>query len=274
MLKIRNLEISTERPAIMGIINITPDSFYEGSRKQSLADILSSVEQQIKEGADIIDLGAYSSRPNADNISTEEEWKRLSLALSNIRSNFSDIIISVDTFRSSIAESAMQEGADIINDISGGNLDAKMFEFVAKNKVPYVLMHMRGTPQTMQTMNHYDDITKEVISEIAERLNRLQSLGAEEIIIDPGFGFAKNVEQNFELFSKLEKFSSLGSPMLVGISRKSMIYKTLNTDVSEALNGTSVLNSIALMKGASILRVHDVREAVECRTLIKKINQY
>lgn len=274
MLKIRNLEISTERPAIMGIINITPDSFYEGSRKQSVDDILSSVEQQVNEGADIIDLGAYSSRPNAEDISTEEEWARLSLALSTIRRNFKEIIISVDTFRASIAERAMQEGADLINDISGGNLDAEMFEYVAKNNVPYVLMHMRGTPQTMQTLNQYKDITTEVIAEIEERLKKLQSMGADKIMIDPGFGFAKNIEQNFELFSQLEKFSSLEAPMLVGISRKSMIYKTLNSDVSDALNGTTVLNSIALMKGAAILRVHDVHEAVECRTLIKKINQY
>ena len=274
MLKIRNLEISTEKPAIMGIINITPDSFYAGSRKQSIDDILSSVEQQINEGADIIDLGAYSSRPNAEDISIDEEWARLSLALSTIRRNFKEITISVDTFRASIAERAMQEGADIINDISGGNLDAAMFEYVAQNDVPYVLMHMRGTPQTMQTLNQYKDVTTEVISEIRERFEKLKALGASKIMIDPGFGFAKNVEQNFELFSKLENFSSIEAPLLVGISRKSMIYKTLNSDVSDALNGTTVLNSIALMKGASILRVHDVHEAVECRTLIKKINQY
>lgn len=274
MLKIRNLEISTEKPAIMGIINITPDSFYEGSRKQSVDDILSSVEQQVNEGADMIDLGAYSSRPNAEDISIDEEWARLSLALSTIRRNFKELIISVDTFRASIAERAMQEGADLINDISGGNLDAEMFEYVAKNNVPYVLMHMRGTPQTMQTLNQYKDVTAEVIAEIEERLKKLQSMGADKIMIDPGFGFAKNTEQNFELFSQLEKFSNLGAPVLVGISRKSMIYKTLNTDVSDALNGTTVLNSIALMKGAAILRVHDVHEAVECRTLIKKINQY
>lgn len=274
MLKIRNLEISTEKPAIMGIINITPDSFYEGSRKQSIDDILSSVEQQVNEGADIIDLGAYSSRPNAEDITTDEEWTRLSLALSTIRRNFKEIIISVDTFRASIAERAMQEGADMINDISGGHLDAEMFDYVAKNNVPYVLMHMRGTPQTMQTLNQYKDITAEVIAEIEERFKKLQVMGAEKIIIDPGFGFAKNIEQNFELFSKLEKFSSIEAPMLVGISRKSMIYKTLNTDMRDALNGTTVLNSIALMKGAAMLRVHDVHEAVECRTLIKKINQY
>lgn len=274
MLKIRNLEISTEKPAIMGIINITPDSFYEGSRKQSVDDILSSVEQQVNEGADIIDLGAYSSRHNAEDITTDEEWTRLSLALSTIRRNFKEIIISVDTFRASIAERAMQEGADMINDISGGHLDAEMFDYVAKNNVPYVLMHMRGTPQTMQTLNQYKDITAEVIAEIEERFKKLQVMGAEKIIIDPGFGFAKNIEQNFELFSKLEKFSSIEAPMLVGISRKSMIYKTLNTDVRDALNGTTVLNSIALMKGAAMLRVHDVHEAVECRTLIKKINQY
>lgn len=274
MLKIRNLEISTKEPAIMGIINITPDSFYAGSRKQSVDDILKSVEQQVNEGADIIDLGAYSSRPNAEDISSDEEWARLSLALSNIRSNFKELIISVDTFRASIAERAMQEGADIINDISGGNLDVQMFDFIAKNNVPYVLMHMRGTPQTMQTLNTYDDVVAEVITEITERFEKIKSMGASQIMLDPGFGFAKNVEQNFELFNKLEQFVNIEAPVLVGISRKSMIYKTLNTDVSNALNGTSVLNSIALMKGAAILRVHDVREAVECRTLIKKIKQY
>lgn len=271
MLKIRNLEITTKKPAIMGIINITPDSFYEGSRKQSVDDILKTVEQQINEGADIIDLGAYSSRPKAEDISSDEEWARLSLALSNIRSNFKDIIISVDTFRASIAERAMNEGADIINDISGGKLDVQMFNYIAEKNVPYVLMHMRGTPQTMQTLNQYNEIVSDVLTEITEQYEKLRAMAANKIIIDPGFGFAKNIEQNFELFKHLEEFASIDSPLLVGISRKSMIYKTLNTDVSNSLNGTTVLNTIALMKGASILRVHDVREAVECRTLLKNI---
>jgi dihydropteroate synthase len=271
MLKIRNLEISTQEPAIMGIINITPDSFYEGSRKQSITDILKSVEQQINEGADIIDLGAYSSRPNAEDISSDEEWARLSLALSNIRSHYKDIIISVDTFRASIAERAMYEGADIINDISGGKLDAQMFKFIAEKNVPYVLMHMRGTPQTMQTLNQYNDLVGEVLSELTEQYEKLRAMGANKIMVDPGFGFAKNVEQNFELFKHLEEFASIEAPLLVGISRKSMIYKTLNTDVSNALNGTTVMNTLALMKGAAVLRVHDVREAVECKMLLKNI---
>ncbi len=271
MLQIGALNISAQSPAIMGIINITPDSFFDGSRKQSEKEILESVEQQLKDGADIIDLGAYSSRPNALNISPEEEWERLAPALSSIRNTYADVLLSVDTFRASIAARAIEEGADIINDISGGTLDDEMFALIAEHNTPYILMHMRGNPQNMQQLNQYTNLIADVVAEIEHRHTLLKSMGANRIIIDPGFGFAKNVEQNFELLSSLDAFEKLDAPLLVGVSRKSMIYKSLNIDASEALNGTSVLNSVALLQGAAVLRVHDVKEAVEVRTLIKKL---
>ncbi len=249
---------------VMGIINLTPDSFFEGSRKQSENEILETATRMITDGADILDLGAYSSRPNAEDISPEAEWDRLQHILPKLRAEFPDIIISIDTFRADIAEKALALGADIINDISGGTLDKRMYEVVAKHNCPYIVMHMKGTPQNMQSLTQYENLINEIIDYFEEKIEALQALNFNKIIIDPGFGFAKNIEQNFELLSKMEELQQLNRPILAGLSRKSMIYKSLNTTSEEALNGTTALNMIALQKGASMLRVHDVKEAVEC----------
>lgn len=249
---------------VMGIINLTPDSFFEGSRKQSENEILETATRMITDGADILDLGAYSSRPNAEDISPEAEWDRLHHILPKLRAEFPDIIISIDTFRADIAEKALALGADLINDISGGTLDKRMYEVVAKHNCPYIVMHMKGTPQNMQSLTQYENLINEIIDYFEEKIEALQALNFNKIIIDPGFGFAKNIEQNFELLSKMEELQQLNRPILAGLSRKSMIYKSLNTTSEEALNGTTALNMIALQKGASILRVHDVKEAVEC----------
>ena len=255
--------ITFDKPKVMGILNITPDSFYSGSRISSEKQALKTTEQMLKDGADFIDLGAYSSRPGAADISIAEESERLLPAVKAIVKEFPQAVLSIDTFRSEIASAAINEGAHIINDISGGTLDQQMFETVAKLKVPYILMHMKGTPQTMKDLNQYEDMVKEILQYFALKINQLKLLGVKDIIADPGFGFAKNVEQNFQLLSQLEKFKLTGIPVLAGLSRKSMIWKTLGIKSEEALNGTSVLNTIALMKGANILRVHDVKEAVE-----------
>ncbi len=249
---------------VMGIINLTPDSFFADSRKQSENEILETASKMISEGADMLDLGAYSSRPQAENISEETEWERLNKILPILRKEFPSAILSIDTFRANIAEKALNEGADIINDISGGELDEKMFPLIIKWNCPYIMMHMKGTPQTMSTLNQYTDLIKEIKEYFEVKIEKLKSQGFEKIIIDPGFGFAKAGTQNFQLLSDLEELKSLGMPILAGLSRKSMIYKTLNIDASEALNGTTSLNMVALQKGASILRVHDVKEAVEC----------
>ncbi len=249
---------------VMGIINLTPDSFYAGSRKQSENEILETVAKMISEGADLLDLGAYSSRPMAENISEETEWERMSSILPILRKEYPSIIISIDTFRANVAEKALNEGADIINDISAGSLDEKMFPLIVKWNCPYIMMHMKGTPQTMSTLNQYSDLVNDVIDIFAEKINILQTQGFQKIIIDPGFGFAKVGAQNFELLSKLGELKSLGMPILAGLSRKSMIYKTLNIEAADALNGTTALNMVALQNGANILRVHDVKEAVEC----------
>lgn len=249
---------------VMGIINLTPDSFYAGSRKQSENEILETVAKMISEGADLLDLGAYSSRPMAENISEETEWERMSSILPILIKEYPSIIISIDTFRANVAEKALNEGADIINDISAGSLDEKMFPLIVKWNCPYIMMHMKGTPKTMSTLNQYSDLVKEVIDYFEKKINILQTQGFQKIIIDPGFGFAKVGSQNFELLSKLGELKSLGMPILAGLSRKSMIYKTLNIEASDALNGTTALNMVALQNGANILRVHDVKEAVEC----------
>lgn len=252
------------KPLVMGIINLTPDSFYEGSRKQTEHEILETSAKMLKEGADILDLGAYSSRPSAENISAEEEWNRMQDILPKLCTEFPEAIISVDTFRTFVAENAINNGADIINDISGGTLDDEMFALVAKLNCPYIMMHMKGTPQTMQSLTQYDNLVQEVIDFFEERIKQLQQYNFNKIIIDPGFGFAKNALQNFELLSRMNELQTLGMPILAGLSRKSMIYKTLGISASEALNGTTALNMVALQQGASILRVHDVKEAVEC----------
>ena len=256
-------------PKIMGIINVTPDSFYAGSRQQGIDEILKKADQMMNEGATFLDIGGYSSRPGADNISSEEELSRVIGPIEAINKKLPEAIISIDTFRTSVASEALDCGAKMVNDISGGDLDPKMFELVQTRQVPYVLMHMRGTPQNMKEKTDYTDVVKEIIAAISVKLNKLSKMGVNDIIVDPGFGFAKTVEQNFEILSKLEALKILNRPLLVGLSRKSMIYKTLNVSPEETLNGTTVANTLALLKGASILRVHDVKEASEAIELVK-----
>ncbi len=262
-------------PRIMGIVNVTPDSFFDGSRAQTEEEILQRTKTLIAQGTDIIDLGAYSSRPGADDISSDEEMRRLSTALEVIRKNFPDIPVSVDTFRADVAERCVLEyEVDIINDISGGEGDEKMFETVARLQVPYILMHMKGTPQTMQKSPTYDNFIEEVFIYFAKRIDQLRQLGAKDIILDPGFGFAKTLAHNYELMAHMEEFAMFGLPVLAGVSRKSMIYRLLDITPQESLNGTSVLHTIALTKGAGILRVHDAREAAECIRIVSELNKY
>lgn len=255
--------IDLTAPKVMGIINITPDSFYAESRKIAIADVLKQAEKMLADGAAFLDIGAYSSRPGAADISIQEETDRLLPAIEAIVASFPSAVISVDTFRAGVAEAAVMAGAHIINDISGGELDADMFQSVARLQVPYVLMHMKGTPQTMNQLAQYDDVFGEVFDYFVKKIYRLKQLGVHDIILDPGFGFAKKAEHSYALMNRMQEFDVLQLPILVGISRKKMIYGLLNTTAGEALNGTIVLNTIALMKGASILRVHDVKEAVE-----------
>ena len=260
-------------PQVMGILNVTPDSFYSGSRKQTETEIAERVEQILAEGGQMIDIGAYSSRPNADDVSTKEEMERLRRGLRILREKAPNAIVSVDTFRADVAKMCVEEyGVQIVNDISGGELDKEMFPTVARLGVPYVLMHMKGTPQTMQEAPHYDDLMKEVLLYFAEKIQQLRDLGQKDIILDPGFGFAKTLEHNYELLSHLEALQIFELPILVGVSRKSMIYKLLGTTAQEALNGTTVLNTICLMKGcANILRVHDVKECVEAVNIYQQL---
>lgn len=255
----------------MGILNITPNSFYDGGKFKYEKEVLLQVEKMIFEGASIIDIGAYSSKPNAEFVSEAEEIERLRPIFLVLKKNFPELIISIDTFRSSVAEFSLQNGASIINDISAGSLDQKMFEVIAKYQVPYVMMHMKGTPQTMQKFVDYENLVKEILFYFSEKIALARSFGIIDLIIDPGFGFAKTLDQNFEILQKLELFSCFEMPILVGFSRKSMIYKTLETTAEFALNGTTVLNTIALQRGAKILRVHDVKEAVECIRLFEKV---
>lgn len=256
------------RPQVMGILNVTPDSFYSGSRTMSDSEIGHRVESMIADGADFIDVGAYSSRPGAADVSVEEEISRLRKGMSVLRKLAPEIPVSVDTFRASVAKVAIEElGADIINDISGGSLDPEMFATVAELKAPYILMHMRGTPATMQQFTDYDNVTADVILDLSSKLRQLRLLGVADVIIDPGFGFSKTAGQNFELMRNLSDFSSLECPVLVGISRKSMITRTLGIEASEALAPTVALNAIALTKGAAFIRVHDVREAAQTVSL-------
>jgi dihydropteroate synthase len=264
--------IDLSSPKVMGILNLTPDSFYDGGQHKNEGSILKHTEKMLSEGATFIDIGAYSSRPNADHVSEAEEFKRILPIVALLTKTFPDILISIDTFRSQVAKQSIEAGAALINDISAGKLDDNMLKTVADLRVPYIMMHMRGTPQTMQTQTDYEDIMKDIILYFSERIAATNQLGIVDVVVDPGFGFAKTLEQNFELLNKLERFNILEKPLLVGVSRKSMIYKTLNTSAKEALNGTSVLNTIALQKKASILRVHDVKEAVETIKLIKTLN--
>ena len=256
--------LNFNQPLVMGILNITPDSFYENSRVMHLEEIIHKTEKMLNDGASIIDIGGYSSRPGATDISMEEETNRVVPVINALTEKFPDIIISIDTFRSEVAKAAIAAGAAIINDISAGNLDDKMLETVAQLKVPYIMMHMKGTPQNMKSQCEYEDIFDEMILYFSKKINELRKLGVNDIIIDPGFGFAKNLKQNYQVMQNLERFKIFDCPLLVGVSRKSMIYKLLESDAKNALNGTTVLNTIALQKGANILRVHDVKEAKEC----------
>ncbi len=255
--------IDLSQPKVMGILNVTPDSFYDGGRFRNTSSVMRQVDQMLEEGATFIDVGAYSSKPNADNVSETEELQRILPVVDLIIKNFPEILLSVDTFRSEVAKQCIDAGASLINDISAGHLDKNMLKTVAKLKVPYIMMHMRGTPKTMQQQTHYKNLVKEILFYFSERIEKARALGIVDLIIDPGFGFAKTLEQNYELLNKLELLHITDLPLLVGMSRKSMIYKTLDTSAEHALNGTTVLNTIALQKGAHILRVHDVKEAVE-----------
>jgi dihydropteroate synthase len=271
-LQIRGRLFSLNKPKVMGILNLTPDSFFEGSRvNQDEDSILHSTEKMIREGADFLDLGGYSTRPGAENISCEEEKKRVIPAVSLIKKYFPEILISVDTFRSQVAKAAVESGADLINDISSGNLDLTMLQTVSQLGVPYISMHMRGTPQTMQAQTEYANLIPEIIRYFSEKLDQFKKLGIKDVIIDPGFGFAKTKDQNFELLRELKTFKMLGMPILVGVSRKSMIYKSLDCQPSEALNGTTALHMFALLQGANILRVHDVKEAKETIQLFEQL---
>lgn len=260
-------------PKVMGVINVTPDSFYSGSRVTDEKDIILTAIKMTEEGADILDIGGYSSRPGAADISVEEEKNRVLKAIQAVSREMPDTIISVDTFRSEIARDAISAGAHIINDISGGEADSNMFDIVEKLNVPYIMMHMQGNPRTMQKNPVYDDVVADILKWFGERIFRLQSAGVKDIVIDPGFGFGKTIDQSFEMLQRLGDFSIAGLPLLIGISRKSLIWKTLSITPDEALNGTSVLNAVALLKGADILRVHDVREAVQTVRLIKEIKK-
>jgi dihydropteroate synthase len=270
-LNCNNSLIDFKSPRVMGIINVTPDSFYDGGKLTSNRDILQQAERMIAEGASFLDVGGYSSRPGADEVTEKEELNRVIPALEHLTENFPKIPISVDTFRSTVARKAIEAGAAIVNDISGGTLDDQMISTVSELQVPYVMMHMRGTPQNMTSKTDYKDVTLDVLRYFSERIALARKAGINDLIIDPGFGFAKTPQQSFELLNLLDLFEQLELPLLVGISRKSMIYKTLSVSADEALNGTTVLNTVALMKGASILRVHDVKEAMECVTLVEKL---
>ncbi|HCC69618.1 MAG TPA: dihydropteroate synthase [Bacteroidales bacterium] len=263
-------DLSTTR--IMGVINVTPDSFYSGSRIGSDAEIIKCVEEMLDAGADILDIGGYSSRPGADHIKEEEELERIIRALKIIRKRFPPAVISLDTFRSNVADIGIRNfGVDMVNDISAGSIDKEMFNVIEKHNVPYVLMHMKGNPQNMQLNPVYNDLLPDIIKWFSEKKQELVLRGVRDIIIDPGFGFGKKIEHNFELLNKLERFDILGLPVLVGLSRKSMIWKTLNISPEESLIGTVVLNTIALLKNVSILRVHDVPEAVQAVKLVSQL---
>lgn len=272
-MNVRGKLMSFQRPLVMGILNLTPDSFYAGSRIQDQQELLTQASIMMTEGADILDLGGYSSRPGATDISEQEELDRVSGAVEMVLKEIPDVILSVDTFRSAVAREVLQLGAHIINDIAGGQLDDQMFNTVAEFQAPYILMHMKGTPQTMKDQTDYNHILLDLQSYFSERVEQAKNAGIKDIIIDPGFGFSKTIQQNYKVLQNLEMFHIHDCPILVGISRKSMIYKTLGTSADEALNGTTALNTFALNKGTSILRVHDVKEAKELVDLTMAIRQ-
>ncbi|MFY0630700.1 MAG: dihydropteroate synthase [Flavobacteriaceae bacterium] len=260
--------VDLSSPKVMGVLNITPDSFYDGGKYKDDRDFLNQAEKMLNESATFIDVGAYSSRPGAQHISEEEELKRIVPVIHLLVNNFPDIFISVDTFRSKVAKETIQAGASIVNDISGGIMDAKMFDTIAQLKVPYILMHMQGTPQNMQQNPSYKNVTTELISFFAEQLYKLNQLQVKDVIVDVGFGFGKTIEHNYQLLKELKYFQNLNAPVLAGVSRKSMLYKPLNSSAKEALNATTSANTIALLNGANILRVHDVKEAVEAVKIV------
>ncbi len=255
----------------MGIINLTPDSFFDGGQLKSDKDFLNKVEEHLKNGAAILDLGAYSTRPGAKDINIPTETKRLIPLVELAVNEFPEVLLSADTFRSDVGQKAIEAGAFMINDVSGGNLDADMFKLVAQQNIPYVLMHMRGTPQTMSSLTDYNNLILDIKEDLRLKINELNNLGANQIIIDLGYGFAKTITQNFQLLKRSQEFKDLNLPILTGVSRKSMIFKTLNTSAKEALNGTSILNTVALLKGSKLLRVHDVKEAVEAVKLTSEL---
>lgn len=265
--------IDLSSPKVMGVLNLTPDSFYDGGKHKDAHAVLTAVEDMLYHGATFVDVGGYSSKPGADVVSESEELYRVIGVIDLLTKEFPDINISIDTFRSKVAEESVLHGAGLINDISAGLIDLNMIATVAKLKVPYIMMHMRGTPQTMQQHTNYENLLKELMSYFSERLFETQAKGIVDVIIDPGFGFAKTTTQNFELLNKLELLQIIDKPLLVGVSRKSMIYKTLKTNAEQALNGTTALHMIALEKKANILRVHDVKEAMECVTLFNQLHQ-
>jgi len=265
----KTLDISS--PIVMGILNITPDSFFDGGKYITEKELLLKTAEHLKNGAKILDIGAYSSRPGADDVNEAEELKRLLPTINTILKHFPETLLSVDTFRSTVAKESIEAGAFMINDISGGNIDNQMFNYIGKNNIPYVLMHMRGTPKTMQSLTNYSCIEKDILTELQKKITLLEERGAKQLLIDPGFGFAKTLDQNYELLKQLEIFNEIKYPLLVGVSRKSMIYKQLGINPSEALNGTTVLNTIALTSGAKILRVHDSLEAQQTINLLNKL---
>ena len=273
-LNLRGRLVTIDRPWVMGIINVTPDSFYSGSRVNDEGLFTERVRQMIADGADVIDVGACSTRPGSESVDAQGEMARLEWALAAIRREAPHVVVSVDTFRADVARRCVEEwGADIINDISGGTMDEAMFATVASLRVPYVLMHMRGTPETMAGLTDYDNVTAEVLEWMARRIDQLRQLGVADVIADPGFGFAKTLEQNYELLARLNAFHALDAPLLVGVSRKRMIYTPLNCTADEALNGTTVVNTIALEQGAHILRVHDVKAAAQAVAITTLLRQ-
>ncbi|PSL30225.1 dihydropteroate synthase [Dyadobacter jiangsuensis] len=273
-LNIRGALLDLSTPVVMGILNITPDSFYAGSRVAAADEIVERAGRMRSEGAGMIDIGGYSTRPGAREVSAEEEGDRIESAVEPLAKFFPDLIISVDTFRAEVAERGIRKGAHIVNDVAGGTLDDAMFDVVARLRIPYILMHMRGTPQTMNSLTDYERLLPDILRDLRQKVAVLQSKGVADLIIDPGFGFAKTIAQNFELMRELRQFQLLGYPVLVGISRKTTIYKTLHISPEEALNGTTVLNTLALERGASILRVHDVKPAVEAVKLWMAAGNY
>ncbi len=270
-LNVRGRLINLSTPRVMGILNVTPDSFYEGSRHVTEKDIIQHAEKMLAYGATFLDVGGYSTRPGAEEVSEEEELRRVLPAIRAVMKAFPDAMVAIDTFRSAVATAAVDAGASMVNDISAGNLDPQMPATVARLEVPYIAMHMRGTPRTMNTLTDYEDLVSDIIRYFHEKIGAFHQLGIRDIIVDPGFGFAKTVDQNFRLLSRLGELRILGKPILTGLSRKSMIWRTLMTTPDNALNGTTCLNTVALLNGASILRVHDVREAVDTITLVSRL---